>query len=340
MNLHLVLPGLLWPSEQARGFADALTLPGLTALLGRGQCQRLAPATPDAMLCALFGLDDSMSAHAALRRLGEDDGLRVTDTVLCADPTHLHFARDRLLLADATDLNIRLEEAEAITSSLNVEFGDIGRFEAVTPTHWYLYPKLDAEVRFAPLGDVTSRPIAHFMPEGAQATAWHRTANEIQVFLHHHPVNAEREARGLRPVNNLWFWGNGMLPASFTPPADLLVMHSTLARGLSRAVGVEPTIAHRFADLPERASILVELDALLGPSRYLDLDRWQAALRVLERDWFAPVREALRTRRVRQLTLSLPDERGSRRLLMSPARMLQFWRKVESLEAFTILQFL
>jgi hypothetical protein len=340
MNLHLVLPGLLWPSEQARGYADTLRLPALTTLLGRGQCQRLAPATPESMLCALFGLDETVSADAALRRLGEDDGMRVTDTLLCADPTHLHFARDRLLLADATDLDIRIEEAEAITSSLNVEFGDIGRFEAVTPTHWYLYPRIDASVRFAPLGDVTSRPVAHFMPEGPEALVWHRTANEIQVFLHNHPVNADREARGQRPVNNLWFWGNGVLPASFTPPADLLVMHSTLGRGLARAVGVEPTVARRFADLPARSSVLVELDDLLAPSRYLDVDRWQEALRAMEQDWFAPAREALRTRKIRQLTLSIPDERGSRRLTMSPRRMLQFWRKVESLEAFTILQFL
>jgi len=340
MNLHLVIPGLLWPSEQARGFADTLALPALTTLLGRGQNERLAPATPEAMLCALFGLDDTVHADAALRRLGEDDGLRVTEPLLCADPTHLHFTRDRLLLADATDLAIGLDEAEALTSSLNVEFGDIGRFEAVTPTHWYLYPKIDVDVHFAALGDVTSRPVAHFMPEGPQAMMWHRTANEIQVFLHNHPVNTEREARGLRPVNNLWFWGNGVLPASLTPPAELLVVNSTHARGLSRAAGIEPTVAGTFAELPECSTALVELDALLGPSRYLDLDRWQQTLLVLEQDWFAPMREALRNRRVRQLILTLPDARGSRRLVMNARRMLQFWRKVESLEAFTILQFL
>jgi hypothetical protein len=34
----------------------------------------------------------------------------------------------------------------------------------------------------------------------------------VQVILHQHPVNAERRARGLPPVNSLWLWGGGPLP--------------------------------------------------------------------------------------------------------------------------------
>ena len=338
MNLHLVIPGLLWPSEQARGYADTLALPALTTLLGRAQGTRIAPATPESMLRTLFGVDQGNPADAALRRLGEDDGLRVTDALLCADPTHLHFAREHLLLADATDLDLSMDEAGTLVDSLNADFADIGRFEAVSPTHWYLYPKADSDVRFAPLGDVTSRPVANFMPEGPHALAWHRTANEIQVYLHNHPVNAKREARGLRAVNNIWFWGNGTLPIALTAPASVLAMHSPQARGLARAAGVEPIGVGRFADLPAADSALVELNTLLGPSRYLDIQRWQAALEALERDWFAPLREALRARKLRSATLLVPDERGSRRLVLTPARLLQFWRKVESLEAFTLLQ--
>jgi hypothetical protein len=338
MNLHLVIPGLLWPSEQARGYADTLPLPGLTTLLGRAQCTRLPAATPEACLHGLFDVDPAQPADAALRRLGEDDGLRVTDPVLCADPTHLHFARDHLLLADATDLEIDLDQAQAMVASLNEAFGDIGRFEAVTPRHWYLYPPAASQVRFAALGDVTSRPVAHYMPEGPDAPRWHRIANELQVFLHNHPVNAERASRGLRPVNNLWLWGLGALPDLLPAPAQRLAMHSTLGRGLARAAGIEPAPVSDFSALSGEGSVLVEIDTLVAPTRYLDLDPWQSALLALEQAWFAPLREALRQRRVRKLTLTLPDEHGSRRLELTPRRMLQFWRKVESLEAFTLLQ--
>ncbi len=338
MNLHLVIPGLLWPSEHARGYADTLALPALTMLLGRSQCTRTTPATPESMLRALFGVDERDPADAALRRLGEEDGLRVTDPLLCADPTHLHFARDHLLLADATDLDISMREAQTLVDSLNADFADIGRFEAVTPTHWYLSPQTDSEVRFAALGEATSRPMANFMPEGPHALAWHRTANEIQVYLHNHALNAAREARGLRAINNIWFWGNGVLPTSLSAPAKTLAMHSSQARGLARAAGIEPLDVGTYRDLPATDAALIELDTLLTPSRYLDVERWQQALEDLERDWFLPIRDDLRARKLKSVTLSLPDERGSRRLTLTPARLLQFWRKVESLEAFTILQ--
>ena len=31
-------------------------------------------------------------------------------------------------------------------------------------------------------------------------------------MLHNHPLNAQRIAAGLAPVNSLWFWGAGALP--------------------------------------------------------------------------------------------------------------------------------
>jgi len=328
----------MWPSEQARGYADTLHLPALVTLLGRSSVARDVASTPEATLGALFGLDAAQSADAALRRLGEDDGLRITEPILCADPTHLHFSRDHLLLADASDLAVTDDEAAQLVASLNETFRDVGIFEAVAPTRWYLTPATDTRVRFARLGDATSRPVAFFMPEGEDAMAWRRTANEIQVFLHNHPVNAAREARGLRAINNLWFWGQGCLPASLTAPADLIAVSSPYGRGLARAAGVEPRDATCWSDLTPAPRMLVELDLLLGPSRYLDITRWQAALEQLERDWCAPIMQGIKSRKINHFTLILPDERGHRTLSLTPNRLLQFWRKVESLEAFTILQ--
>ena len=336
MHLHLVIPGLLWPSEQARGFADALPLPALTLLLGRGQTRRQHAESPEQAWRRIFKLAPETAADASLRRLGEDDGLRETDTVMCADPVHLHFAREHLLLADASELDIRDDEAQTLVASLNDVFGDIGRFEAPAPARWYLYPATLPTARFSPLGDVTSRPVAHFMPSGEDAAMWQRTMNEIQIHFHNHPLNAEREARGRRAINSVWLWGAGSLPPSLNAPAPALVMHSPLARGLARAAGVEPGSAQQLAALAP-GNTLVELDTLLGASRYLDLEPWQAALIQLEADWFAPALAALRGRRLSRLTLSVPDERGSLSVDVTPSRLLQFWRRLESLEAFTIV---
>ena len=310
MHLHLVVPGLLWPSEQARGFADTLALPALTRLLGRGQCKREAPASPEQSWRRLFGIDAATAADGALRRLGEDDGLRVTDAMMCADPSYLHFTREHLLLIDAAELAITPDEAAALVGCLNTELADIGHFEALAPTRWYLYPRQPPTARFSPLGDVTSRPVAHFLPEGDDAASWQHTMNEVQVLFHNHPVNTARESSGQRPINNVWFWGAGTLPATLTSPAPHLLMNSPLAVGLARAAGIEPGKPDRFDAVPV-GDTLVALDALLQPSRYLDVERWQDALRQLEADWFAPALAALQSRRLSRLTLTVPDDRGS-----------------------------
>ena len=134
MHLHLVLPGLLWPSIHARGFASALALPALSRLLGRADCRPLAGETPEQTWARLFGIDAATLADAPLRRWGEADAWHDGTDLLCADPTHLHFAGEYLLLTDARELAIGRDEADALIDALNTEFADIGRFDAPRPT--------------------------------------------------------------------------------------------------------------------------------------------------------------------------------------------------------------
>jgi hypothetical protein len=69
---------------------------------------------------------------------------------LCCDPVHLHFARDTLLLADASGLAITRQEADTLMAGLNDTFSDIGRFEAPAPDRWYVH--------------LQERPAPHFHP--------------------------------------------------------------------------------------------------------------------------------------------------------------------------------
>ncbi|MBT0963413.1 hypothetical protein [Denitromonas iodatirespirans] len=334
MHLHLVTPGLLWPSAQARGFASGLDLPALSHILGRAHHERLPAGTPEQTWRRLFGIDDTIG-DAPLRRLGEADALRRDTPLLCADPTHLHFASEYLLLTDAGELAIAREEADAMVDTLNAEFADIGRFEAPAPERWYLHPHTPPTAHLSPLSAVTSRPIVHFLPAGGDALVWQRTMNEIQVVLHNHPLNQAREARGQRPVNNVWFWGAGPQPAALSAPLTQIAADSPLVRGMARAGGVEPLVPGAFEQLAS-ADALVELSAAYHPSLYLDLDPWQQALRALEQHWFAPALAALKRGALKTLTLTVPDERGGVQLTLGLSQRWRFWRAPQSLEAFTL----
>jgi hypothetical protein len=59
---------------------------------------------------------------------------------LCADPVHLRFHHERIILADAGAFDLETTRRRALTTSLNQEFADIGQFHVATARRWYLKP--------------------------------------------------------------------------------------------------------------------------------------------------------------------------------------------------------
>lgn len=338
MQIHLVIPGLIWPGISAISPASGLELPALARLLGLGR-HRMAPFEPlDHQLARLFGYvtpaneSDSLPL-AALRRLGEPSmpAPDVNSQWLCADPVNLSFAREHLLLNEFPADELDPAEVAALIASLNETFPDLGRFEASTPTRWYLRLAAATRVRLYPLHDVIGRPIKNFLPEGDDARLWQRTMNEAQVLLHNHPVNQAREAAGRRPANSLWFWGAGTLRSGTTGPFSTVQSREPLTRGLARAGGLVPGEPDCREAL--RQDTLVVLDSLLKPSLQLDIDNWRAQLVELERDWFAPLADALRSKRLHALTLTAPGDRGTLELVARAADGWKFWRKPFAFDA-------
>lgn len=324
MQIHLVLPGLLWPGSSLLSPTAGLELPALERLLGLGQRRMLAFEPYDRQLLRLFGLDADPLPLAALRRRGE--ALPAADgDWLCADPVSLSFAREHLLLNALRPEDIGDDEAATLIAALNDTFADLGHFEAAASNRWYL--RLAAPTRFIsyPVHDVVGRPIKLFLPEGEDARLWQRTMNEAQILLHNHALNAARTAAGRAPINSLWLWGNGTLELPLRAPLPAVQAEEALAIGLARAAGLDagrPQLASAL-----RTDTLVVLDALRAPALLLDLDTWRDRLLGLERDWFAPLADALSSGRLQRLTLSAAADRGTLELEISARARWKFWRK-------------
>ncbi|NBU58909.1 MAG: hypothetical protein EBS23_03880 [Betaproteobacteria bacterium] len=79
-----------------------------------------------------------------------------------------------------------------------------------------------ADARFAPLWRIAGRPLDDHLPQGPRGAEWRRWLTEAQMVLHEHPLNATREARGLRPLNALWLaGGEAAAPAPGACPLQL-----------------------------------------------------------------------------------------------------------------------
>lgn len=333
MQIQLLIPGLLWPTATLLGPASGLALDGLADLLGRGRRQVREFEPYDRQLARLFGLDAEAMPMGMLRRLGEPDAPPPAPGGhwLCADPVNLSFAREHLLLQAFPEGELDAEEARELVAALNEVFSDIGRFEACTPTRWYLRLERPALVTLYPLDDVVGRPIKHFLPEGDEARLWQRTMNEAQIVLHNHARSRVREEAGLRAVNSVWLWGAGEFARTPSTRATLVQAGDPLGVGLARAAGVPVAAPDVTTALAQNT--LVVLDTLRKPAQQLDLDGWRRGLEVLERDWFAPLAAAFRNGELGELHLIAPSDRGTLEAELRGADRWKFWRKPYAFEA-------
>ncbi len=328
MQFHLVLPGLAWPRSGASHAAGDLSLPALSALLGHAQASWQPAVAPETWLAARFGAADARLPYAALRRAGEAPPAADAHW-LCCDPVHLHFSRDKLLLADASGLGITADETTTLIAGLNDTFADIGRFEAPAPDRWYVALADEPRPFFHPLPDVNGRPVQLFMPEGEDIARWARLSNELEVWLYNHPVNAAREAAGQRVINGVWLWGAGPADVRLQAHAPRIQADAPFARGLARFAGVDPEPTERYLD----GTGFAVVSSLQRPALHLDTAAWQAALQQLEQHWFAPLLAALKAKRIRTLTISAPSDKHCLQLEISAGSLWKFWRKPQTLAA-------
>ncbi len=59
--------------------------------------------------------------------------------------------------------------------------------------------------------------LTDYLPMSADCADWRRMWLNMQVELHNAPFNQAREAKGLKPLNALWFWGGGQSWESLEP---------------------------------------------------------------------------------------------------------------------------
>jgi len=332
-ELTLVIPGLLWPADSVAEVSADLALPALSALLATDAVER-QPAQPlEHLLVDAWGLDPATAPCAALRLAGSgvEPG---RDIWMCADPAHLRFARESLVLTDNHELMVTDDEAAAIAASLNDTFADIGVFSVGTAGEWYLRLTALPGIETHPVSAVLGRNIETWLPGGAQSKPWRRLINELQMLLHDHPVNAAREAAGKPTINTLWLWGQGVLDAAVPRRYDAVLAHHALARGLALAgSGQAGPLPPRYAD-PGEGHTLALVDHLDYAALTQNAAAWRAAMMEIEADWLAPALRAFRSGTLSRLRLLLPGDRACVGVACVRPAWWRFWRQGVLLEDF------
>ncbi len=277
-SAHLLVPFAACESPASRQAVAGLRLPHLTRLLSR-----LAPQTLDAgqphdlclpherVLARALGLwsDDGRVPWAAwdLRQHGGDPGALAWAWLT---PCHWQVGRDRVVMAQPAALQLSEADSRALLSAMTPFFEEDGlALEWIDSLRWRARGAVFADLACASLDRAAGATVDDWLPRATEARTVRRLQQEMQMLLYTHPINAEREARGLAPVNSFWVGGAGALPAGLPDAAAPPQVDDRLR---------EPALAHDWA-------------------------AWAAAWQQLDAQVLAPLAQAEGTGEPIQLTL-------------------------------------
>jgi hypothetical protein len=231
-----------------------------------------------------------------------------------ADPAYVRpDINGARLLAIGGVLGLDEASAESLLRALRPVFGDFGMpIEATSPSRWYLRVDPGAPLpRFADPDDALGADLFDHLPPGDVGRRWRALLSDAQVTLHQHPLNAERAASGLAPINSVWFWGAGRLPDHVRTPLGDIASDDEVVAAFAAIAGA------RHGPVPARWPGPGE-----GAAAY-DLRR-SRRLDALCAEWLEPAAADLRRGVLASLDLAFDD--GSR-FAMRRSQSLRFWRR-------------
>jgi len=314
MVFIFVLPGL---PELRAGMMASVRAPALAHLLAMAGVPTREGGGIAAALAARYGVTrqaDWPLAPLRLAALGVDPGAAFW---LAADPVTLTVGRSDVRLAGVVE-DLSRADADALVATLNAHFaGDGLAFVAPRPDAFFVRATTRTRVVTHPPDAALGRPLHQLLPEGADADVWRRWQAEIEMLLHEHPVNIERERTGRSPANSVWFSCGGTMPQ---PPVSAVSIRTFAAAGIAATLAAH--VGSPACALPGHLGTARE-DAGAAASIVVVLER-ALDIATLERSWAAPARDALAGGAFESVTL-LADDMGD--AVVWHARRPGFWQR-------------
>lgn len=177
---------------------------------------------------------------------------------------------------------------------------------------WLLRSEAPLQVQTVTPEFAAANPAEDILPRGRDAGGLRRLMTELQMLLHEHPVNTQRELRGLPALNAIWVHGEGMLNDLSVQPLPAARGDDVYLRGIYR-LHDQPLEVR-----PKDAATL--LKQISGPT--------VAVIAVtnagtLDSQWLAPLSRALMSGAISKLTLMFDGWR----VVTRRTDLFKMWRR-------------
>lgn len=333
-KLTLFIPQLLRPPEALSQLTDTdrPALPALTRLLSRAQCTVEAETEQYTTLFRQFGFVPAAGQDLPLAAVTHAAVAQEKDQRwwLRIDPIHVQLDHNAVVPMAHTELDISQAECEQLLQSLNEHFqGEGWQIEAMGPHDWVLTSHKNTDIRTTPLTQVMYHNMNDCLPSGPDAIYWHGVMNEIQMLLHHHPLNRVRAEKGQLLVNSVWLWGSGIVPEFHALRWQRVFANDPLTRGLAAVTGITMDAPERLWSVLDDKGDENMLLVLSDCQSAHDNMAWFAALGRLEQEWFQALLSAVKRHRIDRLNIISGD---GRQFQLSAGSLRRWWRRTKKIE--------
>jgi hypothetical protein len=209
--------------QMAGALDGSIRFPALELVFSRGRAVRIDSASANHLRFALFGIEpEGVLPVAALTHVSDRKNTLQDDYFwLRSDPVTLWADMAQVFMTSHGFADLDPYERNEIENCVRAVMQEEGiDFHSDHPERWCIALNEPLEFDFTPLDETLGMDLADVIPKHPRARFWRRILNEIQVALHHCPVNIARRQSGRQEINSVWFWGGGFIPD--TAPHDLI----------------------------------------------------------------------------------------------------------------------
>lgn len=122
--------------------------------------------------------------------------------------------KTKAVMEDYSGGHVSTDEAAALIKDIDRTLGtETFRFyPGMSYRHLMVWSDGELDVECTPPHDIIGKDIADYLPTGCGEEVLRKIMMNSVGILSSHPINRERVARGKRPANSIWLWGQGRKP--------------------------------------------------------------------------------------------------------------------------------
>ena len=331
-KLTLLVPGLLQSPQSLQRVAaeDKPDFKLLNRFFSRARQAQVPVSGFYHTLFHLFGIEaDEHGDHPVAALTYQVDAGRQTDSwCLRCDPVCIHADMDRAVLMGHGTLALTAEETEQLVMIINAHVVQDGwQVEAHARDRWYVKGLDRNKIRTTPPQSIVGQDIKNDLPKGQDGAYWCSIMNECQMLLHESPANQQRQSRGLLPVNSLWFWGGGQLPANAVCHYDKVFADAPLVEGLAIlsdcGTGQLDAVGQAIQQ-HDRQHYLLVIDDLISPQISTDLFAWLDRVKELQSSLIEKCIHMLKNKQLNEINILTCDGHSFQ---LTPVLLRHWWKR-------------